>query len=80
MVQKYLPLINFGLSSAALTFQMFVLNPWTKEFDKRINDKLEKLAQNRRLVYRQKRSTVADGNSHPDKSDNNGILKDTTCK
>lgn len=34
---RNLPIINFFVSSAALSFQMFVLNPWHK----RISDELD---------------------------------------
>jgi hypothetical protein len=38
---KKLPFASFTLSAISLSFQIVVLNPWQKK----INDKLEKLAQ-----------------------------------
>ena len=42
---RYLPVLNFVNSGCALAFQIFVLHPWTKEFDKKVNYQLRDLTK-----------------------------------
>jgi hypothetical protein len=41
--RKYLPLINFCISSSALGFQIFVLYPWHKQLSDEFDDLKGKL-------------------------------------
>ena len=42
-----LPIINFCVSSTALSFQMFVLNPWHKRINSELNSLKKVIEKNK---------------------------------